>query len=683
MEKLKKVMTRMAIWGTILVTAGFCYMPFREIIKEQNKQNISLETETAEQDSAQAEKEKTSGNRKEPAEKTEHTVGNSTGQKEPLPEVLLSAKTDSGRVETKLWQSKDGTFYFFLPGFAKEGSLRISEIEKGGSLTIGSAALKEGDAISRVSFEEEYQLTLSDKEGEALAEGALVFLYSSDIPVLSITTQSGSMEEINQEKGNEEPGTITLFDENGGLLFSGEAEKISGRGNSTWGLEKKPYQFKLKEGADLFGFGKAKSWNLMAESYDETKLRNPIMLGLAKELGMEYTPEGKSVDVYCNGEYYGVYYLCEKVQVHEERVNIRDMEANAVAAYTEQEREELERVTSEDGNRKWTGTQIEEGDISGGYLLERELTTRYQEEISGFITSQGDAYVLQSPLYASGNQVNYIADLVQEFQDAIEEQNGIHPVTGKHYSEYIDVDSFVQKYLVEEIGRNYDGGVTSSFFYKPQDSVSKKLFAGPAWDYDVVFGNCNLDGLAANPRGITALNDHIYGTSVFARLYEQEDFYEGVVSLYEETAVPYLNWLLEEGIDRMSAATKQSARLDAIRWESLENRFQYYEDYENNIRFLKYFIRERMDFLNQVWLQGAVYHSISFFVDGEVWKKIYVKDGETAGSQPVPSRYNSLFMGWRTESWDVPYDEYKPVYEDMTFYAVWQELPEEEVVLTS
>lgn len=683
MEKLKKIMTRMAILGTILVTAGFCYMPFREIIKEQNKQNISLETETAEHTSAQAEKEKTSGNRKEPAGETEYTGGNSAGQKEPLPEVVLSAKTDSGKVETKLWQSKDGTFYFFLPGFAKEGSLRISEIGKGGSLTIGSAALKEGDAISRVSFEEEYQLTLSDKEGEALAEGALIFLHSSDIPVLSITTQSGSMEEISEEKGNEEPGTITLLDESGGLLFSGEAEKISGRGNSTWGLAKKPYQFKLKEGVDLFGFGKAKSWNLMAESYDETKLRNPIMLGLAEELGMEYTPEGKSVDVYCNGEYYGVYYLCEKVQVHEERVSIRDMEANAAAAYTEQEREELERVTSEDGNRKWTGTQIEEGDISGGYLLERELTARYQEEISGFVTSQGDAYVLQSPLYASGNQVNYIADLVQEFQDAIEEQNGIHPVTGKHYSEYIDVDSFVQKYLVEEIGRNYDAGVTSSFFYKPQDSVSKKLFAGPAWDYDVVFGNCNLDGLAANPRGITALNDHIYGTSVFARLYEQEDFYERVVSLYEETAVPYLNWLLEEGIDSMSAATKQSARLDAIRWESLENRFQYYEDYENNIRFLKYFIRERTDFLNQVWLQGAVYHSISFFVDGEVWKKIYVKDGDTADSQPVPSRYNSLFMGWRTESRDVPYDEYKPVYEDMTFYAVWQELPEEEVILTS
>lgn len=687
MEKLKKYMTRLAVLGTVLITAGFCYLPFREIIQEKNRKNVSLEAEASAQTFSRKVQGEASGNTTgKAAGNTGNTVGDPAGQeetvqKEPLPEVILSVKTAFGRVETKLWQSKDGSFYFFLPGFAKDSSLRISEIEKGGRLTIGTATLKEGDVVSGISWEEAYRMTLSDKEGETLAAGTLIFLHSSDIPVLSVTTQSGSMEEIDEVKGNQEPGAVTLFDEKGSLLFAGEAEKIGGRGNSTWGLEKKPYQFKLKEGADFFGFGKAKSWNLLAESYDETKLRNPIMLRLAEELGLQYTPEGRNVDVYCNGEYYGVYYLCEKVQVHEERVNIYDMEANAVAAYTEQEREELERFTSEDGNRKWTGTQIEEGDISGGYLLERELTTRYENEISGFITTQGDAYALQSPLYASENQVNYIADFVQEFQDAIEEETGIHPITGKHYSEYIDVDSFVQKYLLEEIGKNYDGGVTSSFFYKPEDTVSTKLFAGPAWDYDVVFGNCNLDGLASNPQGITRLNDHIYGTSVFARLHEKEDFYARVVALYKEKALPYLKGLLEEDIDRMSAETKQAVKLDCIRWESLENRFQYYEAYENNIRFLKYAIQERMEFLNEVWMMGVDYHSVSFVVDGEVWKKLYVKDGEPAGSQPIPSRYSSLFMGWRTESWDVPYDEYKPIYEDMTFYATWQELSEKEVVL--
>lgn len=74
------------------------------------------------------------------------------------------------------------------------------------------------------------------------------------------------------------------------------------------------------------------------------------------------------------------------------------------------------------------------------------------------------------------------------------------------------MDSFVKKYLIEEITRNYDGGVTSSFFYKASDAEGGKLYAGPVWDYDVSFGNCNLDKIVSNPVGISKLNDHIYGT---------------------------------------------------------------------------------------------------------------------------------------------------------------------------
>ena len=73
--------------------------------------------------------------------------------------------------------------------------------------------------------------------------------------------------------------------------------------------------------------------------------------------------------------------------------------------------------------------------------------------------------------------------------------------------------------------------------------------------------------------------------------------------------------------------------------------------------------------------QGFPSHTVTFVVDGEAWKRIYIEDGQTAGHEPVPVKYNSLFAGWFSESHDVPYDEYKPVYEDMSFYAVWQELP--------
>ena len=65
-------------------------------------------------------------------------------------------------------------------------------------------------------------------------------------------------------------------------------------------------------------------------------------------------------------------------------------------------------------------------------------------------------------------------------------------------------------------------------------------------------------------------------------------------------------------------------------------------------------------------------------VDGEVWRRYCIKDGELPTDEPVPVRYasNSLFMGWLSEN-GVPYDMYKPIYEDITFYAIWQELTPE------
>lgn len=673
MDRIRKWMTIMAIAGTVLVTAVFCYMPVREMIRENQKKTISLEQENT-LGSVQDEAEDLKENLTEvwDADEDEETKEEQEDLQETAA-VTFRVKKEKQSLQTSLWQNKEGVCYVFLPGFAKEESIQVGSIEGDGYFTIGDQSFQSGDVLTKIAWEEAYEFTLYDKENEKVFSAPLIFMYSSDLPVLCLSTDSETMEWINEEKGNEEQGEILLFDEKGHCIFQGEAESISGRGNSTWGLLKKPYQFKLKENTDLLGSGEAKGFNLLAEGYDETKLRNRIVLGLAEELGMSYTPQGQSVDLYCNGSYYGVYYLCEKIQVGESGVDITDMEENSAVVYDDLEIQKLQVITSKDGLRKWTDCQVEEKDLTGGYLFEREIPYRYEEEISGFITSQGDAYALQSPKYATEAQVNYIADKMQEFQDAAEEKDGVNKKTGKHYSEYIDVESFVQKYLIEEVTKNYDGAVTSSFFYKPADKESTKIYAGPVWDYDVAFGNCNLDEIVSDPMGITMLNDHVLGTEVFANLYQKEDFYDQVVAMYEQKALPYLEELLEGKIDALSEKTKQAVRLDRIRWEELENRYRYYDNYENDIAYLKYYINERKNYLNDVWLMGVEYHSVTFVVDGEPWKRIYVKDGETAGAEPVPSKYGSFFLGWLREENDVLYDEYKPVYEDMVFYPIWQE----------
>lgn len=663
MEENRKTLTWVSLAGVLVLAMMIVYPGVMDRISEYRKEEISL-----------------AGEQKLSAPQQGEAGAPQKLQTEEMPEILLSVEGENENTKVLLWQSEDGTGYFFLPGYARNRGLVLEKAD-GGSIQIGSRHVKEGDVLLDVAEEETYQITYLDRRGETVFSMPLVFLYSADLPVLSLTTKSGEMTAIEEEKGYEESGTVQLLDLNGGELYEGTAESIRGRGNSTWGLAKKPFQFKLSKKADLLGFGEAKTWNLIANGYDETRLRNRIAMELAREIGMSYVPESQMIDLYINHVYYGNYYLSEKVEVDRERVAIRDMEETLSAAYGVSELGKLKSIENPEGTRKWTGAVCEEEDLSGGYLLERELPARYAGELSGFVTSQGDYYVLQSPRYASKEQVDYIADLMQEFQDAVSTEDGIHPQTGKHYSDYIDMESFVRKYLVEEISKNYDGGVTSSFFYKPQDTVSDKIFAGPVWDFDVAFGNCNLDEIASNPVGITRLSDHVYGTEVFARLYEKEDFYSDMVMLYEQKALPYLQTLLAGGIDRMVAESRQSAELDSIRWENLENRYQYYKDYDNDVRYLKYFIQERVSFLNSVWLNEESYHNVTFVVDGEAWQIFCVKDGLTSGDEPIPARYSSLFMGWVTEA-GVPYDRYKPVYEDMTFYAIWQELPVEDVVLT-
>lgn len=663
MEENRKTLTWVSLAGVLILAMMIVYPGVMDRISEYRKEEISL-----------------AGEQKLSAPQQGEAGAPQKLQTEEMPEILLSVEGENENTKVLLWQSEDGTGYFFMPGYARNRGLVLEKAD-GGSIQIGSRHVKEGDVLLDVAEEETYQITYLDRRGETVFSMPLVFLYSADLPVLSLTTKSGEMTAIEEEKGYEESGTVQILDLNGGELYEGTAESIRGRGNSTWGLAKKPFQFKLSKKADLLGFGEAKTWNLIANGYDETRLRNRIAMELAREIGMSYVPESQMIDLYINHVYYGNYYLSEKVEVDRERVAIRDMEETLSAAYGVSELGKLKSIENPEGTRKWTGAVCEEEDLSGGYLLERELPARYAGELSGFVTSQGDYYVLQSPRYASKEQVDYIADLMQEFQDAVSTEDGIHPQTGKHYSDYIDMDSFVRKYLVEEISKNYDGGVTSSFFYKPQDTVSDKIFAGPVWDFDVAFGNCNLDEIASNPVGITRLSDHVYGTEVFARLYEKEDFYSDMVMLYEQKALPYLKSLLAGGIDRMVAESRQSAELDSIRWENLENRYQYYKDYDNDVRYLKYFIQERVSFLNSVWLNEESYHNVTFVVDGEAWQIFCVKDGLTSGDEPIPARYSSLFMGWVTEA-GVPYDRYKPVYEDMTFYAIWQELPVEDVVLT-
>ena len=462
-------------------------------------------------------------------------------------------------------------------------------------------------------------------------------MQSENLPAVEISTESGDLESLSEDKENTERGQITIRHPDGSLSYAGRIEEMRTRGNSSWALDKKGFQIKLEDRADLFEMGEAKTWILLANGFDETGIRNSIALDLAREAGLAYTPEYETVDLYCNGEYQGSYLLCEKVQAQTSRVEIGD-----------------------------------------GYLIERELQNRYEVAVylegqGGFQTERGAYYLIEYPENPTETQIEEIKNLVQEAEDAAFSSDGINPDTGKSWTEYFDKDSFVKKYLLEEVTKNYDGGVTSAFYYVPEGE--DKLYAGPAWDYDVIFGNNTLDEMSSNPEGVTELSDHMLGPDLYSALMEQESFRTEVFACFETVYLPLIEKLLAGGIDAYAAQTRASMEMNHVRWMDMDNRYQYYESYEDNLRYLKFFVEKRTDFLKEVWMDGEIYRTVTLQVEGLDWRKFYVKDGGLLGELPTPFLNDSLFVGWYRAD-GKKYDPYKPVYEDMVFEAAWQKFEE-------
>lgn len=117
------------------------------------------------------------------------------------------------------------------------------------------------------------------------------------------------------------------------------------------------------------------------------------------------------------------------------------------------------------------------------FLLSIKQHLVYETALSN-VSDAGDMLGIRSPKYASVNELDYISCFYNQMEAAVLSEDGINPTTQRHYSEYIDMESFARYYLLNEIVLNHDGGMHSLYMYKDSDSIDPKLHAGPAWDFD-------------------------------------------------------------------------------------------------------------------------------------------------------------------------------------------------------
>ena len=230
--------------------------------------------------------------------------------------------------------------------------------------------------------------------------------------------------------------------------FEESPMKIRGRGNSTWEFPKKPFQMKLDDKAEFLGMPKDKKWLFLAEYADKTMLRNKIAYEMGYISNLDWTPQARFAEVFINGEYNGTYNVTQKVEESNNRVALGDT----------------------------------------GYLLELDQLERLDFDDVYFESTATDKFIVnikEPSLEYDSEQYSYIVNLIGDFESALFGANFTSESNG--YRQYIDIDSFVDWFLISEITKNVDSMFFSSIYLNVIPGEQIKM--GPLWDFDLAFGN--------------------------------------------------------------------------------------------------------------------------------------------------------------------------------------------------
>ena len=298
--------------------------------------------------------------------------------------ILIKSKL-TGRFENKTAQPGD--------------TLSVVGFPAGSTYMWTITNMKTGQKSSIINKESKLKLTNSHNESliTVSVEGYDdISIYCSNLPVVYINSDTPykNISKASYSKAEMALQGTDLFSEG---LYDGEI-KIKLRGNSTAGRDKRPFKIKLDKKENLFGIGAGanKHWTLLANDIDHTLMRNKLLYDFSGSIGTEVYMHSENVVLIYNGEYYGVYQLCEHVRVGEARVNVFDW-----AEYAESAAETIADALIKEGKLKYSEMK---SFIEG---LEDRMSVDYSWIDTGKITYKGTTYVftdygLDAPPKATG-----------------------------------------------------------------------------------------------------------------------------------------------------------------------------------------------------------------------------------------------------------------------------------------
>ncbi|MBL1281505.1 MAG: CotH kinase family protein [Fluviicola sp.] len=301
---------------------------------------------------------------------------------------------------------------------------------------------------------------------------------SSNLPIIVINTAGGSgipddpkidatMGIIYNGEGIRNYMTDSFNEYNGNIGIETRGSSSQSFPKKQWGLETRDPSG-VRFDVTIFNMAYDNDWILYAPYSDKSLIRNVLAYQMAWDSD-RFAPRTKLCEVVLNGQYEGVYVFTEKIKRKDGKVGSNDLET----------------------------VDISGNELTGDYILKVDKTTAggiiawtspFPPYSGAGLTTR---FQMHDPDYDSlvPVQLNYIQNYITNFEAALNGPNFADPNLG--YLPYVDVGSFIDFFLINEMSKNVDGYRISSFLHKVRTSEGGKLIAGPVWDFNLAFGNAN------------------------------------------------------------------------------------------------------------------------------------------------------------------------------------------------
>ena len=405
----------------------------------------------------------------------------------------------------------------------------------------------------------------------------------SNLPIISINTFGENIPDeprINAQMGiiNNNSGTNNIEDDfndyNGRIT-------IEKRGNSSQEQEKPPYRFETiddngeNNNVKLLGLPEENDWILYAPWSDKSLMRNVLIYSLSNDMG-RYAPRSEFVELYLNNEYRGVYVLMEKIKRDKNRVAISSLDPN-----------------SNFGDN-----------LTGGYILKFDWAETGDNNGGFFSLIDGMRYNYHYPKpdEISSEQESYIQSYINSYEN-IMNSNKYNSEQG--YSKFIDIGSFVDFIILQEISRNVDAYGLSTYIYKDKESINNMLTAGPIWDFNHGFGNCDYykawetDGWNIS----YTYEDMDQRAFWWLKLWNDDNFKERVKDRYKVLRRSILSTTnINTKIDQYVSELGNSVNKNFTKWPILGEYIwpnkEVFDTYQEEIIYLKSWINNRLTWMD-------------------------------------------------------------------------------------